>query len=206
MKKILIHGSGHKADSWNKVISNMNNDKDILCPDLSTILNGKEASYNNLYSSFAEYCNKLDGKIELCGLSLGGILALNYAIEYPNKVEKLVLIGTPHKVPKVMFSIQNVIFKFLPKKIFETMAFNKKDTFILGNTMKKLDFSNRVKNVKCPTLIICGEKDSSNIKSAHYLAENIKNAKLEIMKNTGHIINEENPKELSELLTEFWKE
>ena len=206
MKKILIHGSGHKADSWNKVISNMNNDKDILCPDLSTILNGKEASYNNLYSSFAEYCNKLDGKIELCGLSLGGILALNYAIEYPNKVEKLVLIGTPHKVPKVMFSIQNVIFKFLPKKIFATMAFNKKDTFILGNTMKKLDFSNRVKNVKCPTLIICGEKDSSNIKSAHYLAENIKNAKLEIMKNTGHIINEENPKELSELLTEFWKE
>ena len=206
MKKILIHGSGHKADSWNKVISNLNNDKDILCPDLSTILNGKEASYNNLYSSFAEYCNKLDGKIELCGLSLGGILALNYAIEYPNKVEKLVLIGIPHKVPKVMFSIQNVIFKFLPKKIFETMAFNKKDTFILGNTMKKLDFSNRVKNVKCPTLIICGEKDSSNIKSAHYLAENIKNAKLEIMKNTGHIINEENPKELSELLTEFWKE
>ena len=206
MKKILIHGSGHKADSWNKVISNMNNDKDIVCPDLSTILNGKEASYNNLYSSFAEYCNKLDGKIELCGLSLGGILALNYAIEYPNKVEKLVLIGIPHKVPKVMFSIQNVIFKFLPKKIFETMAFNKKDTFILGNTMKKLDFSNRVKNVKCPTLIICGEKDSSNIKSAHYLAENIKNAKLEIMKNTGHIINEENPKELSELLTEFWKE
>ncbi len=205
MKKILIHGSGHKADSWDKVISYMNNDKDILCPNLSEILNDKEASYDNLYSSFVEYCNKIDGKIDLCGLSLGGILALNYAIDYPNKVEKLVLIGTPHKVPKVMFSIQNVIFKFLPKKLFETMAFNKRDTFILGNTMKKLDFSNRVQNVKCPTLVICGEKDNTNMKSAHYLAENIKSAKLEIMKNTGHIVNEENPKELSELLTEFWK-
>ncbi len=205
MKKILIHGSGHKADSWNKVTSYMNNDKDILCPNLSTILDGKEASYDNVYSSFIEYCNKIDGKIDLCGLSLGGILALNYAIDYPNKVEKLVLIGTPHKVPKVMFSIQNVIFKFLPKKLFETMAFNKRDTFILGNTMKKLDFSNRVQNVKCPTLVICGEKDNTNMKSAHYLAENIKSAKLEIMKNTGHIVNEENPKELSELLTEFWK-
>ena len=204
--KILIHGSGHKSNSWNKVITYMNNDKDILCPNLATILNGKEASYDNLYSSLVEYCNKIDGTIELCGLSLGGIIALNYAIDYPNKVEKLVLIGTPHKVPKVMFSIQNVIFKFFPKKIFETMAFNKKDTFILGNTMKKLDFSNRVQNVKCPTLVICGEKDNSNIKSAHYLAKNIKNAKLEIMKNTGHIINEDNPKELSELLTEFWKE
>lgn len=205
MKKILIHGSGHKADSWNKVTSYMNNDKDILCPNLSTILNGREASYDNVYSSFIEYCNKIDEKIDLCGLSLGGILALNYAIDYPNKVEKLVLIGTPHKVPKVMFSIQNVIFKFLPKKLFETMAFNKRDTFILGNTMKKLDFSNRVQNVKCPTLVICGEKDNTNMKSAHYLAENIKSAKLEIMKNTGHIVNEENPKELSELLTEFWK-
>lgn len=206
MKKILIHGSGHKADSWNKVITYMNNDKDILCPDLSAILNGKEASYNNLYSSFAEYCNKVKGKIDLCGLSLGGILALNYAIDYPNNVEKLVLIGTPYKVPKVMFSIQNVIFKFLSKKIFETMAFNKKDTFILGNTMKKLDFSNRVQNVKCPTLVICGEKDSANIKSAHYLAENIKNAKLEIIRNTGHIINEENPEGLAMLLIGFWKE
>ena len=206
MKKILIHGSGHKADSWNKVDSYLNNDKDMLWPNLSTILNRKEASYTNLYSSFAEYCNKIDGKIDLCGLSLGGILALNFAIDYPDKIEKLVLIGTPHKVPKVMFSIQNIIFKFLPKKLFETMAFNKKDTFILGNTMKKLDFSKRVQNVKCPTLVICGEKDNSNIKSAHYLAENIKNAKLEIMKNAGHIINEESPKELARLLNEFWKD
>ena len=205
MKKILIHGSGHKADSWNKVVSYMNN-KDILCPNLSTILNGKEASYTNLYSSFVEYCNKIDGPIELCGLSLGGILALNYAIDYPNKVEKLVLIGTPHKVPKVMFSIQIVIFKFLPKSLFETMTFNKKDTFILGKTMKNLDFSNGVQNIKCPTLIICGEKDSANLKSAYYIAENIKNAKLEIMKNTGHIVNEENPEELAKLLTEFWKD
>ena len=206
MKKILIHGSGHKADSWNKVISYMNNDKDILCPNLSIILNGKEASYDNLYSSFIEYCNKVNGKIDLCGLSLGRILALNFAIDYPDKIDRLILIGTPHKVPKVMFSIQNVIFKFLPKKIFETMAFNKRDTFVLGKTMKNLDFSNGVHKIKCPTLVICGEKDNANIKSAHYLAENIKNTKLKIIKNTGHIINEENPKELSELLTEFWKE
>ena len=204
MKKILIHGSGHKADSWNKVIVYMNNE-DILCPNLSEILNGKEASYDNLYNSFVEYCNKIDGKVDLCVLSLGGILALNYAIDYPDKIEKLVLIGTPHKVPKVIFTIQNIIFKFLPKKLFETMAYNKKDTFILGNTMKNLDFSNRVQNIKCPTLIICGEKDNANIQSAHYLAENIENVKLEIMKNTGHIVNEEKPDELSKLIIDFWK-
>ena len=205
MKKILIHGSGHRADSWTKVIEYMNNDKDMLCPNLDTILNGKEASYTNLYSSFAEYCNKIDGKIDLCGLSLGGILALNYAIDYPEKVERLILIGTPHKVPKVMFSIQNVVFKLLPKSIFATKAFDKKNTFILGKTMKKLDFSNRVHKVQCPTLVISGEKDSANIKSAYYLSKNIKNSKLKIIANTGHVVNEENPKELSRVISEFWK-
>lgn len=204
--KILIHGSGHKAESWNKVISYMNDRKnDILCPNLSKILDGKEASYNNLYSSFIEYCNKIEGQMELCGLSLGGILALNYAIYYTEKMKSLILIGTPYKVPKVMFAIQNMVFKFLPKSIFETMAFNKKDTFILGNTMKNLDFSNLVNKIQCPTLIICGEKDSANIKSAYYLAENIKNARLEIIKNTGHIVNEENPKELASVISEYWK-
>ena len=147
----------------------------------------------------------MNGQVELCGLSLGGILALNYAIDYPDKIKSLVLIGTPHKVPKIMFNIQNVIFKFLPKRIFEEMAFNKKDTFILGNSMKKLDFSNKIQNINCKTLIICGEKDYANIKSAYYFAKNIKNARIEIIKNAGHILNEENPKQLSELLNKFWE-
>ena len=206
MKKIFIHGSGHKGTSWSETISYMKDNKDILCPDLSSILDGKEASYYNLYSAFSEYCNKIDGKINLCGISLGGILALNYALDFPDKVQSLVLIGTPHKVPKIMFSIQNVIFKFLPQSIFDNMAFNKKDTFILGKSMKKLDFSNKVQKIKCPTLIVCGEKDSANIKSAYYLSENIKNAKLKIIENTGHVVNEEKPQILAKVLEQFYKE
>ena len=206
MKKIFIHGSGHKGTSWSETISYMKYNKDILCPDLSSILDGKEASYYNLYSAFSEYCNKIDGKINLCGISLGGILALNYTLDFPDKVQSLVLIGTPHKVPKIMFSIQNVIFKFLPQSIFDNMAFNKKDTFILGKSMKKLDFSNKVQKIKCPTLIVCGEKDSANIKSAYYLSENIKNAKLKIIENTGHVVNEEKPQILAKVLEQFYKE
>lgn len=204
MTKVFIHGSGHKGSSWNEVVKIMHNNKDILCPDLSTILNGKEASYSHLYSSFVEYCHEIEGQIDLCGLSLGGILALNYAIEFPDKVKSLVLIGTPHKVPKIMFSIQNIIFRFLPESTFKNMAFNKKDTFILGNTMKELDFSNNVQVINCPTLIICGEKDKANMKSAHFLSENIKGSELKIIKETGHVVNEENLKELSKTLDEYY--
>lgn len=205
IKKILIHGSGHKAKSWDKTISYMENNKDILCPDLSSILNEKEATYSNLYSLFAEYCHKIDEKIHLCGISLGGILALNYALDFPEKVETLVLIGTPYKIPKVLFGIQNMIFKLIPKSAFENMAFDKKDTFTLGNSMKKLNFSSRLQDIECPTLIICGEKDSANIKSAYYLSENVKNASLKIFENTGHVVNEENPKALASVLDEYYR-
>lgn len=206
MKKVLIHGSGHKATSWKETISYIENSKEILCPELSAILEGKEASYTNLYSAFTEYCNRLHGKIHLCGISLGGILALNYAIDFPEKVKSLVLIGTPHRIPKIMFSIQNIVFKILPKSLFDNMAFSKKDTFILGNSMKKLDFSNKVKNIKCPTLIICGQKDTANIKSSHFLTENIKNSKEIIFENTGHVVNEENPELLAKTLKEHYTE
>lgn len=202
--KIFVHGSGHKATSWEKTISYMTNNEDIVCPNLSSILEGKEASYENLYSSFVKYCNEFDGQIHLCGLSLGGILALNFALDSPQKVKTLVLIGTPYKVPKVAFSFQNIIFRFLPKSIFETMAFDKKNTFALGDTMKNLDFSDRVKNIKCPTLILCGKKDSANMKSADYLSQSIRSAELKIIENTGHVVNEENPKALADILNEYY--
>ena len=202
--KIFVHGSGHKATSWEKTISYMTNNEDIVCPNLSSILEGKEASYENLYSSFVKYCNEFDGQIHLCGLSLGGILALNFALDFPQKVKTLVLIGTPYKVPKVAFSFQNIIFRFLPKSIFETMAFDKKNTFALGDTMNNLDFSDRVKNIKCPTLILCGKKDSANMKSADYLSQSIRSAELKIIENTGHVVNEENPKALADILNEYY--
>ena len=84
------------------------------------------------------------------------------------------------------------------------MAFDKKDTFALGNTMKNLDFSDAVKNIQCPTLILCGEKDGANMKSAHYLSQNIRGAKLKILENAGHVVNEENPKALAEILSEYY--
>ena len=97
-------------------------------------------------------------------------------------------------------------FKFLPQSIFDNMAFNKKDTFILEKSMKKLDFSNKVQKIKCPTLIVCGEKESANIKSAYYLSENIKNAKLKIIENTRHVVNEEKPQILAKVFEQFYKE
>lgn len=203
-KVILIHGSGHKAASWNETFSRLDCRKDVLCPELSSLLMGKEASYPNLCAAFGAYCAQAGGPVHLCGLSLGGILAMNYAIDFPEQVKTLVLIGAPHKVPKVTFGLQTMVFRFLPKSVFETMAFDKKNTFALGSSMKNLDFSGRVQKIRCPTLILCGEKDSANLKSAQFLAQHIPNAELQVLENTGHVVNEESPKVLAERLNDFY--
>ena len=203
-KTILLHGSGHRADSWRETVSYLGRREDVLCPELSAILNGREASFPNLRAAFAAYCAQTGGPVHLCGLSLGGILALDYALEHPENVKTLVLIGTPHKVPKFAFALQNVVFRFLPKSTFASMAFDKRDTFALGNSMKDLDFSGRLGELRCPTLILCGEKDSANLKSARFLAGHIPGAELQVIGNTGHVVNEENPKALAERLNEFY--
>lgn len=203
-KVILIHGSGHKASSWQKTISFLDHQEDILCPELSAILNGREASFPNLRAAFAQYCAQAGVPVHLCGLSLGGILSLDYALDHPENVKTLVLIGTPHKVPKFAFALQNVVFRLLPKSTFTSMAFDKKDTFALGNSMKNLDFSGRLGEVQCPTLILCGEKDGANLKSARFLAGHIPGAELQVLENTGHVVNEENPRALAERLNAFY--
>ena len=203
-QRIFIHGSGHKADSWQKTISYLDHQEDILCPELSAILNGREASFPNIRAAFAQYCAQAGGPVHLCGLSLGGVLALDYALDHPENVKTLVLIGTPHKVPKFAFALQNVVFRFLPKSTFASMAFDKRDTFALGNSMKDLDFSDRLGKLRCPTFILCGEKDGANLKSAHYMAQNIPGAELQVIGNTGHVVNEENPTTLAERLNKFY--
>lgn len=203
-KVILIHGSGHKAASWNETVSRLDCRGDVLCPELSSLLMGKEASYPNLCAAFGAYCAQAGGPVHLCGLSLGGILALDYTLEHPEAVKTLVLIGTPHKVPKAAFALQNVVFRLLPQSTFASMAFDKKNTFALGNSMRDLDFSGLVSAVQCPTLILCGEKDRANIQSAQFLSQNIKGAQLQLIAQTGHVVNEENPGALAKRLNEFY--
>lgn len=203
-KKIFVHGSGHQVSSWQDTLAYMVRADDIVCPNLSDLLVGKMVSYDTLYAAFASYCHKAGDTVHLCGLSLGGILGLSYALDFPQKVRSLVLIGTPHRIPKLAFGVQQIMFRFLPTSMFATMAFDKKDTFALGKTMKHLDFSARLHDIQCPTLILCGEKDRANLASAAFLAEHIPHAEMKVMENTGHSVNEDNPAGLAQLLTAFY--
>lgn len=206
MVNILVHGLGQTEKSWDKIIEEL--DKSNIKaenPNLFELAKNYEINYENIYRTFCDYCNSFKEKINLCGLSLGGILSINYAIEYPEKVNSMILIGTTYKIPKKMFKLQNFIFKFMPKSMFENMGIKKNDFINLTNSMADLDIKSKVDNIKCKALILCGEKDNVNMESAKQLNMNIKASKLEIIKNAGHEVNTENPKELASIISKYWK-
>ena len=206
MVNILVHGLGQTEKSWDKIIEEL--DKSNIKaenPNLFELAKNYEINYENIYRTFCDYCNSFKEKINLCGLSLGGILSINYAIEYPEKVNSMILIGTTYKIPKKIFKLQNFIFKFMPKSTFENMGIKKNDFINLTNSMADLDIKSKVDNIKCQALILCGEKDNVNMESAKQLNRNIKASKLEIIKNAGHEVNTENPKELARVISKYWK-
>ena len=135
MKQIYVHGLGQTSDSWTKTIDILQTTDYSLCPNLPDLVHSKEVTYDNLYAAFSDYCNQYDEPIDLCGLSLGGVLALNYAIQYPKKVRSLVLIATQYKMPKKLLKFQNLLFRFMPKSMFQQMGFRKADFLLLCETM-----------------------------------------------------------------------
>lgn len=156
----------------------------------------KHATYDELYSALIDECNKYDD-IALCGLSLGAVLALNYALDYPNKVKRLVLIASQYKMPKLLLKLQNIMFRFMPASNFDSIGFKKEDFISLCSSMAKLDFSHSLDKISCPVLVVCGEKDNVNKKAAKELVNHLKDAKYLELSNTGHEANIESSKELA---------
>lgn len=159
--------------------------------------------YHRLYDAFEEYIYQFDGKVNLCGLSLGGLLALEFSKKNPHKVNKLVLIGVPYKIPKSIFAIQSFLFKYMPKSTFEKMGLSKYSFINLVHSMKDLKIEKNLEKLRCKTLILCGEKDRINRKSAKNFESRIETSDFLLIKNSGHEVNADNPEELSDILIQF---
>ena len=207
MKNLLIHGLGQNSKDWD-TIKNELETRGIspIVPDLFDLTKGRELDYPTVYQAFSELCESYKDKLNLCGLSLGGLLALNYAIQYPRKINSLVLIGTPFEIPKGLLKFQNIVFRFMPKAAFQNMGVSKKDFIRLSNSMTNLNFMELVATLGCPALILCGAKDKTNMESAKRFHEAVKNSKLVIVDDSGHEVNKDNPNELVSILQDFWAE
>lgn len=203
MKLIFIHGLGQTGESWVETSKYIRKDMEVFSPNIFDLLGKNEANYENVYHAFCNYCNTFQEPIHICGLSLGGILALQYAIQHEHKVASIILIGTQYKMPKRLLKLQRIIFYIMPNKFFRPIGCSKQQFINLYNSVMRLDFSNSISRLSSNTLILCGEKDTFNKKASLDLTKKLPNATFQWIEKAGHEVNIDNPEKLGTIINEF---
>lgn len=202
-KRILfLHGLGQGPDSWRAVAERLTG-VDAVIPDLGAMLAGR-ADYLALRGALFAVCDAEKAPLHLCGLSLGGVLALAYAAHRPERVAPLVLIGTPYTMPKRLLKLQDLLFAITPRTAFESLGLTKRQMRGLSLSMATLEIPALLPRVRCRTLVLCGEKDRANRKAARQLQEGLSNAAMQTIDGAGHEANREAPEALSAALAAFY--
>ena len=199
MKTIFLHGLGQTAQDWEEVIRQTAL-SEVDCPELFSLSEG-EITYFGIRNGLEKRYADITEPFCICGLSLGALLALDYAIRHNEQVAALVLIGVQYKVPSLLIDFQNLIFRCMPNKTFDDMGMSKNDVIRLAHSMRSLDFRSRLKDIKCPVTILCGEKDRANLKASRQLAELLSQSKLRIVPWAAHELNKCAP----EAIADVWK-
>lgn len=204
MSQLFIHGLGQDSSSWDKTLSMLTYPNKAACPNLATLVGGNEYTYENIYKAFSVYACSYNEPISICGLSLGAVIALNFAVDNPERVLSLILIAPQYKIPKTLLQLQNIIFRLMPNSAFKKMGMSKNAIIRLTKSMMNLDFSERLKDIACPTLVLCGEKDKVNRNSCETVARLIPNAEIKMIENAGHEVNIDAPEKLAVAINSFF--
>ena len=200
MKLIFLHGLGQSADSWKEVQEFL---VDYPSEALELFPSGV-ATYQEAKERIYQYLSKETEPFVLVGLSLGAALALELSsYDLPN-LRALVLSGCPLKLSgNILFYLQLLIFKLLPKRVFEKQGADKALMVGVSEELKTLDLTDISRTCPYPTLLICGSKDKPNLSSMKALHRLLTNSQFQIIPDGPHVLNKEKPKEFVEKIRSF---
>src|SRR5688500_12424934 len=96
---VLIHGIAARAKQWEGVMAVLGEHFHVIAPDL--LGHGESAKPRGDYSLGAHACGIRDllsalghDRVTLVGHSLGGGIAMQFAYQFPERVERLVLVSS----------------------------------------------------------------------------------------------------------------
>ena len=200
MKLIFLHGLGQSAESW-KEVQNLLTDYPSEAIELFP---SGVSSYQKVKERVYQYLAQETEPFVLVGLSLGAALALELSsYDLPN-LRALILSGCPLKLSgNILFYLQLLIFKLLPKRVFEKQGADKALMVRVSEELKTLDLREIAKNCPYPTLLICGSQDKPNLSSMKAIQELMSNSQFQIIPDGPHVLNKEKPKEFVENTRSF---
>ena len=204
MTRIFLHGLGQTPSVWQPMLHRLEAELPVYCPSLVELA-GENPRYPDLLHALEESLAEVPGPLHLCGLSLGGVLALDYALHHQERVASLVLCATPVTMPRNLLRLQDFLFRLMPERAFAGSGFSREAMRQLAGSMAELDLRPRLPELGCPVLVLCGSKDRANRKAARELAEQLPQARLHWIAGAGHEANLDSPEVMAELLRGFYQ-
>lgn len=200
MKLVFLHGLGQSAESWKEVRSLLTDYPSEAIELFPSGINSYQEAKERIY----QYLSEEIEPFVLIGLSLGAALALELSsYDLPN-LQALVLSGCPLKLSgNILFYLQLLIFKLLPKRVFEKQGADKAFMVGVSEELKTLDLTDIAGICPYPTLLICGSKDKPNLSSMRSLHKLISESQFQIIPDGTHVLNKEKPKEFVENTRSF---
>ena len=206
----LLHGNGGSIEAFTKEIPELSRHFQVIAMDTRAQGKSTDSSTEPLtYIKFADDVKALADnlgfkKINILGWSDGGNTGLEFAIKYPNNVNKVITSGA------------NVFPNGVGEKMVEDM---KNDTARMKADGKpKRDIrlqqlmidepkitKNQVNNIKAKVFVLAGENDLILRSHTEYIAKEIPNSKLKIYEGASHGVPIERAEELCKDVIEFLK-
>ena len=218
---LFIHGTASANEIWDKQYKLLDkNNYRVIGIDLrghgrSTNPGGEcnlEEHLNDLTETL-KYIN-LHQTITIVGHSFGAVLAVEFAKRFPNKVNRLLLISMPAKVPNLLnryykwllgkplelIKKQAKLLLRLPLKQHIKLAIKSDPTVVrsIWKASLKWDFISKVPEVSCPVFFSVGRFDYIALKSTvERLHKKLPNSTYKIFNWASHNCIEDSPKELN---------
>ena len=227
---VLIHGN-YGSSTWWKPLLGKVSDHRTVAPDLPGFGKSEKPETDHMiptYSSYLDdFLNELGiEKFRLIGHSLGGAISLQYALDHPEKVEKLILVD-PSPPDGLSFSLfQKLLYKIVKRSdriikryfneivsedhpLYEELwedATSMKKSAVEGHVkaLEEFDVTDRLTDLEPPLYVIRGENDS--IIEDEDLKVYKDYGRYEVIKNTGHAPFVDAPEKFIELLEEILNE
>lgn len=225
---ILLHGLFGSLSNWGNVIKNLEENYNVYTPTFPLFsTHFKRNSLQNLVQFLENYIksNKIENPI-LIGNSLGGHIALLYALAHPKLVDKLILAGSSglyennlqasfvrvrdyeyikNKVEEV-FETKNVVTKELVDDVFSTANTPTKALSIISiaRDAKRQNLKHLLHKIDQPVLLVWGKQDIVTPPDvAEEFFAHLPNAKLAYIDHCGHVPMMEQPILFNQHINQF---
>ena len=226
---LLLHGIAVTRKMWIPQMISMSSSYQLLAPDLPShgSRNHEKFTFKGAVAELKDFLEERKcEKVMVVGFSLGGYLASEFAHQYPDKINGLVLVSSS-TTPKGYVTIPYHLLAFLYRIINHRWlarrearlwrsrygalvaepvieaGFYHRAVPDLEKEIGGRDFLSGLQSFEKPVLVINGEKDRIFRRGERLYREKIKNLRVVVIKNAGHRCLLDSPEEFNWHLLEF---